>query len=212
MIDLYTWTTPNGRKVSILLEELGIPYKVHSIDISNKEQFAPDFLKISPNNRIPAIVDHDTGVTMMESGSIMLYLSEKYKKFIPHGDYKWEAIEWLMWQMGGIGPMLGQVHHFVKYNPGKSEYSEERYTTEALRLYSVLDRKLEGREFVAGAGAGEYSITDMAIWPWIARFDWQKIDLKQFKNVKDWYVRIAERPAVQRGYQIPKFVTEIPLP
>lgn len=212
MIDLYTWTTPNGRKVSILLEELGVPYTVHSIDISNKEQFAPDFLQISPNNRIPAIVDNETGITMMESGSIMLYLSEKYKKFIPNGEHRWEAIEWLMWQMGGIGPMLGQVHHFVKYNPGKSEYSEQRYTAEALRLYSVLDCKLDGREFIAGAGRGEYSITDMAVWPWVSRFDWQKIDLNQFKNVRDWYVRIAGRPAVQKGYQVPKFVNEIPLP
>ncbi|MDA8584842.1 glutathione S-transferase N-terminal domain-containing protein [Rhodobacteraceae bacterium] len=212
MIDLYTWTTPNGRKVSIMLEELGVEYNVHSIDISKDEQFAPDFLKIAPNNRIPAIVDHDTGVQMMETGAIMLYLSEKYGKFMPAGDERWAAIEWLMWQMGGIGPMLGQVHHFVKYNPGKSEYAEERYSKEAKRLYGVLDRRLEGRDFMVGAGRGEYSITDMATWPWTSRFDWQKIDLNEFPNVKDWYVRIAERPAVQRGYQIPKYVTDIPMP
>ena len=213
MIDLYTWTTPNGRKVSILLEELGVDYTVHPIDISKDEQYAPDFLKIAPNNRIPAIVDHDTGISMMESGAIMLYLAEKYGKFLPEGDeHRWAAIEWLMWQMGGVGPMFGQVHHFVKYNPGKSEYSEERYSKEARRLYGVLDRRLEGRDFVAGAGRGEYSITDMAIWPWVSRYDWQQVDLNDFPNVRDWYVRIAERPAVQRGYQVPKYVNDVPIP
>lgn len=211
MIDLYSWTTPNGRKVSILLEELGIEYKTHPIDISKDEQFDPDFLKIAPNNRIPAIVDHDTGIQMMETGAIMLYLAEKHDRFLPKDD-RWATIEWLMWQMGGVGPMLGQVHHFVKYNPGKSEYSEERYSKEAKRLYGVLDRRLEGREFIAGSGKGEYSIADMACWPWISRFDWQQIDLSEFPNVKNWYVRIAERPAVQRGYQVPKYVTDIPMP
>ena len=211
MIDLYTWTTPNGRKVSILLEELGIEYTVHPIDISKDEQFDPDFLKIAPNNRIPAIVDHETGVQMMETGAIMLYLAEKYDRFLPKDD-RWATIEWLMWQMGGIGPMLGQVHHFVKYNPGKSAYAEERYSKEAKRLYGVLDRRLEGRDYVVGGGRGEYSITDMAIWPWTSRFDWQQIDLNEFPNVRDWYVRIAERPAVQKGYQIPKYVTDIPMP
>jgi len=211
VIDLYTWTTPNGRKVSIMLEELGVDYNVHAIDISKDEQFAPDFLKIAPNNRIPAIVDHDTGVQMMETGAIMLYLAEKYDRFLPKDD-RWAAIEWLMWQMGGIGPMLGQVHHFVKYNPGKSEYAEERYSKEARRLYGVLDRRLEGRDFIAGTGRGEYSITDMATWPWTSRFDWQQIDLGEFPNVKDWYLRIAERPAVQSGYNVPKYVTDIPMP
>ncbi|MEL6522757.1 MAG: glutathione S-transferase N-terminal domain-containing protein [Pseudomonadota bacterium] len=212
MIDLYTWTTPNGRKVSILLEELGVDYTVHAIDISKDEQFDPDFLKIAPNNRIPAIVDNETGIQMMETGAIMLYLAEKYEKFMPTGDERWRAIEWLMWQMGGVGPMLGQVHHFVKYNPGKSTYAEERYSKEGKRLYGVLDRRLEGRDFIAGDGRGEYSITDMATWPWISRFDWQQNDLNDYPNVRDWYVRIAERPAVQRGYQIPKYVTDIPMP
>ena len=212
MIDLYTWTTPNGRKVSILLEELGVPYTAHAIDISKGDQFDPAFLKIAPNNRIPAIVDHETGVQMMETGAIMLYLAEKHGRFLPEGAAKWPAIEWLMWQMGGIGPMLGQVHHFVKYNRGKSEYAEARYSKEAQRLYGVLDRRLEGRDWVAGDGRGEYSITDMSIWPWVSRFEWQEIDLSDFPNVRDWYVRIAERPAVQRGYHIPKHVNEIPLP
>ena len=212
MIDLYTWTTPNGRKVSIMLEELGVPYNAHAIDISKDEQFAPEFLKIAPNNRIPAIVDHETGVSMMETGAIMLYLAEKYGRFLPEGAEKWPAIEWLMWQMGGVGPMFGQVHHFVKYNRGKSSYAEERYSNEAKRLYGVLNRRLESRDFMAGAGRGEYTITDMATWPWVSRFEWQEINLNDYPNVKDWYERIAERPAVQRGYQVPKYTTEVPMP
>ena len=212
MIDLYTWTTPNGRKVSIMLEELGIDYTVHAIDISKGEQFAPEFLAVAPNNRIPAIVDHDTGVQMMESGAIMLYLAEKFDRFLPKGDERWPAIEWLMWQMGGVGPMFGQVHHFVKFNAGKSAYAEERYLKEARRLYGVLDKRLEGRDYIAGPGRGEYSITDMATWPWVSRFDWQKIDLDEFPSVRDWYVRVARRPAVQRGYQIPKHAGDVPLP
>ncbi len=212
MIDLYTWTTPNGRKVSILLEELGADYTVHAIDISKGEQFAPEFLRVAPNNRIPAIVDHDTGVQMIESGAIMLYLAERHDRFLPQGEGRWPAIEWLMWQMGGVGPMFGQVHHFVRYNSGKSAYAEERYLNEARRLYGVLDKRLDGRDYIAGEGRGEYSITDMATWPWVSRYDWQEIDLHEFPNVRDWYVRIAERPAVQRGYQIPKYVHDVPFP
>ena len=212
MIDLYTWTTPNGRKVSILLEELGVPYTVHSVDIGAKEQFAPDFLRIAPNNRIPAIVDRETGLSLMESGAIMLYLADKYGRFGGEGREHWRVVEWLMWQMAGIGPMLGQAHHFLKYNPGVAPYAETRYGREAERLYGVLDRRLEGRDFVAGDGRGDYSIADMAIWPWLSRFEWQKIDLAAFPAVRDWYVRIAERPAVQRGYHVPKQVGEIPMP
>lgn len=209
MIDLYTWTTPNGRKVSILLEELGLPYEAHPIDISKDEQFQPSFLAIAPNNRIPAIVDRDTGIHLMESGAIMLYLAEKSGKLLPRSEEgRFRAIEWLMWQMGGIGPMLGQVHHFVHFNPGAAPYAEERYLKEANRLYGVLDRRLSEREYVAD----EYSIADVAIWPWIARFEWQKIDLGRYPNVRRWYVAIAERPAVQRGYHIPKKVHEIPMP
>lgn len=212
MIDLYTWTTPNGRKVSILLEELGIPYETHAIDIGTGAQHEPEFLKISPNNRIPAIVDRDTGMTLMESGAIMLYLGQKHGRFVCEGDEYWRMMEWLMWQMGGLGPMLGQVHHFVKYNKGTSEYAEERYSKEGQRLYRVLNTRLEGRDFIAGEGRGEYSIADMACWPWISRFEWQEIDLNAYPNVRDWYVRIAERPAVQKGYQVPKFVSDIPMP
>ena len=212
MIDLYTWTTPNGRKVSILLEELGVPYTAHSIDISKDEQFAPDFLKIAPNNRIPAIVDHETGMQMMETGAIMMYLADKHKKFQCEGDEYWRMVEWLMWQMGGLGPMLGQAHHFVKYNKGKSEYAEQRYATEAQRLYKVLNARLEGRDYIAGQNRGTYSIADMACWPWVSRFEWHEVDMNAFPNIKDWYLRIAARPAVQAGYSVPKFTTDIPMP
>jgi len=212
MIDLYTWTTPNGRKVSILLEELGVEYRAHAIDISKGDQFDPGFLKIAPNNKIPAIEDHQTGMRLMETGAIMLYLAEKHGRFMCSGDQRWRMIEWLMWQMGGLGPMLGQVHHFVKYNPGISEYAEKRYSTEGHRLYKVLNNRLEGRDYVAGEGRGAYSIADMACWPWVSRFEWQQVDLNDYANVRDWYVRIAERPAVQRGYQVPKFVTDVPMP
>ena len=212
MIDLYTWTTPNGRKVSILLEELGIPYEAHPIDISNGEQFAPDFLKIAPNNRIPAITDRETGISLMESGAIMLYLAQKHGRFLVEGNSHWSMMEWLMWQMGGLGPMLGQVHHFVKYNKGTSAYAEERYAKEGRRLYGVMDRRLDGRDFLSGEGRGSYTIADMACWPWVSRFEWQEIDLAEFPNVRDWYVRIAERDAVQRGYHVPKFMNDVPMP
>ena len=209
MIDLYTWTTPNGRKASIALEEMGLPYKAHAIDISKDEQFAPAFLKISPNNRIPAIVDNDNGLSLFESGAILIYLADKTGKLLPKdGEKRHRVIEWLMWQMGGVGPMLGQVHHFVKYNKGKAPYAEERYSKEAQRLYGVLDRRLEGREFLAD----EYSIADIATWPWISRFEWQEVDLDKFPNVKRWYTTIAGRPAVQRGYKQPKDVGDIPMP
>jgi GST-like protein len=209
VIDLYTWTTPNGRKISIALEELGLPYKAHAIDISKGEQFESHFLSIAPNNRIPAIVDHDTGMRLMESGAILLYLADKTGKLLPKdGEPRYRAIEWLMWQMGGAGPMLGQVHHFVKYNKGKAPYAEERYLKEAHRLYAVLDRRLAHREFVADS----YSVADIAIWPWVSRFEWQTIDLNQYPHVKRWYLDIAKRPAVQRGYKVPKDVGEIPLP
>jgi GST-like protein len=209
MIDLYTWSTPNGRKVSILLEELALPYEAHAINISKDEQFAPDFLKISPNNRIPAIVDSDNGLSLFESGAIMMYLAEKTGQFWPQkGDAKWRTMEWLMWQMGGPGPMLGQVHHFVHFNQGKAPYAEERYLKEAKRLYGVLDRRLAEVDYVAG----DYSIADMAIWPWISRFEWQTIDMNEFEYVKRWYTAIAARPAVQKGYNIPVEQPAIPMP
>jgi GST-like protein len=208
MIDLYTWTTPNGRKVSILLEELGVPYTAHPIDISKDEQFRPDFLKIAPNNRIPAIHDRNTGIAMMESGAIMLYLAERHGRFLGHGDDRLKAIEWLMWQMGGLGPMAGQAHHFLRFNKGKAPYAEERYAKETRRLYKVLNERLTGRDFITG----QYTIADMACWPWISRFEWQEIDLNEFPALRSWYLRIAERPATRRGYDVPKPTTDIPMP
>jgi GSH-dependent disulfide-bond oxidoreductase len=209
VIDLYTWTTPNGRKVSIALEEFGLPYKAHPIDISKDEQFGPDFLKISPNNRIPAIIDRDNNMSLFASGAILIYLGDKTGRLLPRdGESRYRVIEWLMWQMGGIGPMIGQAHHFLRQNPGKAPYAEERYHKEALRLYGVLDRRLEGRNYMAG----DYSIADIATWPWISRFEWHKVDLNQFPNVKRWYVSIAKRPAVQKGYQVPKDTGPVPMP
>ena len=209
MIDLYTWTTPNGRKASIALEELGLPYTVHAIDISKDEQFAPAFLKIAPNNRIPAIVDRDNNMSLMESGAILIYLADKTGKLLPKsGEGRYRTIEWLMWQMGGVGPMLGQVHHFVKYNKGKAPYAEERYHSEAKRLYGVLDRRLGEVEYVAG----DYSIADIATFPWISRFAWQNIDMHAFPNVLRWYRAIAAREPVQRGAKVPDADYEIPMP
>ena len=212
MIDLYTWHTPNGRKVSIMLEEIGIPYNVFSINIAKDEQFQPHFLKISPNNRIPAIIDKDNNdYSLFESGAILMYLAEKSGKLLNFSDKEeyYKTIEWLMWQMGGVGPMFGQVHHFVKYNKGKSEYSEQRYSKEAKRLYGVMDKKLEQNQYIAGKS---YSIADISIWPWTARFDWQEIDLNEFPNVTRWYKEMADRPAVQKGWLVPQNDQVIPIP
>ena len=211
MIDLYTWHTPNGRKVSIMLEEIEMPYEVHSINIAKDEQFQPHFLKVSPNNRIPAIVDRDNNYSLFESGAILLYLAEKSGKLIntDNRDDYYRTLEWLMWQMGGVGPMFGQVHHFVKYNKGKSEYSETRYSKEARRLYGVMDKKLSKSQYIAG---NDYSIADISIWPWTARFDWQEIDLNEFSNVTRWYKEISSRPAVQKGWLVPENDQVIPQP
>ena len=209
MIDFYSWTTPNGRKVSIALEELGLEYTTHSINILEDEQFAPEFLAISPNNKIPAIHDHDTGISLMESGAILIYLADKTGSLLaPAGEARIRQMEWLMWQMGGLGPMAGQAHHFVHFNPDASEYARDRYRTEVHRLYGVLDKQLAKGEWVAG----DYSIADIAIWPWVSRFEWQAIDLADFPNVSRWYVTMAQRPAVQRGYDSPKPTTAIPMP
>src|SRR4026207_393321 len=175
---------------------MSLPYTVHAVDISKDEQFKPEFLKISPNNRIPAIVDRENGISLMESGAILVYLADKTGKLLPKsGEGHYRVLEWLMWQMGGPGPMFGQVHHFVKYNRGKAPDAEQRYLKEANRLYGVLDRRLKDREFVAD----EYSIADIAIWPWVSRFEWQTVDLKQYPNVKRWYETIAARPAGATG-------------
>ncbi len=210
MIDFYTWSTPNGRKVSILLEELGLPYNTHAINISKDEQFTPEFLAVSPNNKIPAIRDNETGIALFESGAIMIYLAEKTGRFLPaSGEARARVLEWLMWQMGGVGPIYGQVHHFVKFNAGKAPYAEERFSKEANRLYGVLDKRLSDNEFVAGA---DYSIADMAIWPWTSRFEWQQIDLGQYPNVSRWYKTLAARDAVQKGYHVPVEQPGIPMP
>lgn len=207
MIDLYTWTTPNGRKVSILLEELGVEYEVHPINIGQGDQKTEEFLKIGPNNKIPVIVDRDNGLSLMESGAIMWYLAEKYGKFLPQDPTrKIKVMEWLMWQMGGLGPMAGQGHHYLHFNPGKSEYAEERFSAEIQRLYKVLDTQLAGQDHIVG----EYSIADMACWPWVSRYEWHKIDLADFPNVRAWYQRILAREAVQRGYHVPRVMGEIP--
>ncbi|MBV1699820.1 MAG: glutathione S-transferase N-terminal domain-containing protein [Hyphomicrobiales bacterium] len=209
MIDLYTWTTPNGRKVSIALEELGLPYTAHPVDIGKGDQFKPEFLNIAPNNRIPAIIDRDNNMSLMESGAILIYLADKTGRLLPKtGAARYRALEWLMWQMGGPGPMFGQLHHFVKYNKGKSAYAEERYLKEAHRLYGVLDKRLADRQYVAD----DYSIADIAIWPWVAQYEWQTIDLNRYPNVKRWYLAMARRPAVQKGYRVPKDIGDIPLP
>ena len=191
MIELYTWTTPNGRKASIMLEELACPTMCMRSTSARTNSSNRNSSRSVPNNRIPAIVDTDTGISLMESGALMIYLADKTGKLLPkEGAARYKVIEWLMWQMGGIGPMLGQVHHFLKYNKGKAPYAEERYFKEAHRLYGVLDKQLEGREFVADT----YSIADISIWPWISRFEWQEIDMNKYPNVKRWYVAIANRP------------------
>ena len=210
MIDFYTWSTPNGRKVSIMLEECKLDYNLIPINIIKDEQFEEKFLNISPNNKIPAIYDHETNISMMESGSILLYLSEKTGVFFPKNDTdRWKRDEWLMFQMASLGPMLGQVHHFIKFNAGKSVYAEERYYNEAMRIYGVLDKRLGESEFVAGK---DYGIVDISIWPWISRYEWQNIDLNKFSNILRWYKEIASREAVIKGYDVPNTGAEIPIP
>ena len=208
MIDFYTWGTPNGRKVSILLEELKLDYQVVPINISNKEQFTEEFLTLSPNNKIPAIYDHDTGISLMESGAIMIYLAEKANQLLSKDLRKRiKVIEWLMWQKAGFGPMLGQAHHFLHYNKGKAPYAEERYRSEANRLYSILNKQLSKSPFVVE----DYSIADIAIWPWVSRHEWQEINLSEFPNVRSWYKRILAREPVQKGYHIPTQLSDIPI-
>ncbi len=211
MIDLYYWTTPNGHKVTIFLEETGLPYTIKPVNISKGEQFAPEFLAISPNNRIPAIVDHDppdggTPLPLFESGAILLYLAGKTGKFYPSDlRGRCETAQWLFWQMGGLGPMAGQAHHFRLYAPQTIPYAIDRYTRECGRLYRVLDRRLADRAFVAG----EYSIADMACYPWI-RPERQGQDLADFPNLARWHAAIKSRPAVERAYAIVQRVNAAP--
>jgi tRNA nucleotidyltransferase (CCA-adding enzyme) len=204
MLDLYTWTTPNGRKVSIMLEETGLPYRSHAINIGKDDQFTPDFVAISPNSKIPALVDQEgpdgKPYAMMESGAILIYLAGKTGKLLPKSDrLKYDALQWLMFQMGGVGPMFGQVHHFLRAAKEPVPYAIERYSKEKDRLYGVLDRRLAAHEYLAD----EYSIADVATYPWVARYEWHKTDLADFPNVKRWFDVISARPAVQRGMKVP---------
>ncbi|HEX5339803.1 MAG TPA: glutathione S-transferase N-terminal domain-containing protein [Gammaproteobacteria bacterium] len=202
-VELYFWPTPNGRKITILLEEAGMPYRIHPVDINNGDQFKPEFLHISPNNKMPAMVDPDGPdggpFAIFESGAILMYLAEKAGKFLPaETRRRYQVIEWLMFQMASIGPMLGQAHHFRDYAPEKIPYAIDRYTKEASRLYGVLERQLAAREYIAG----EYSIADMAVYPWVVSHERQGQNLDDFPHLKRWYEGIGARPAVQRGMAV----------
>jgi GST-like protein len=205
MIDLYTWSTPNGRKVSIMLEECGLPYRVHPINIGKGEQHTPEFLAINPNNRIPAIVDADgpdgKPLTLFESGAILIYLAEKTGKLIPKDVcVRLICLQWLMFQMGGVGPMFGQAHHFIRNQKEQVPYGIKRYTDETRRLYGVLNKRLGEAPYLAGDA---YTIADIATYPWVARFEWHKVDLADFPQVKRWFDTIGKRPAVPKGMSVP---------
>ncbi len=200
MIDLYTFTTPNGRKASIMLEEVGLSYSVHVIDIRKDDQFTPDFLAINPNSKIPAIVDQEAGITVFESGAILIYLAEKVGQLLPSDTKaRFNVLQWLMFQMGSVGPMFGQLNHFRQYAPEQIPYAIARYEKETLRLYSVLDRQLSDQEFVCG----DYSIADIAIFPWAAIYEFQGLTLDAHPHLKRWVETVQARPAVQRGMQVP---------
>ncbi|WP_420992664.1 glutathione binding-like protein [Cupriavidus sp. 30B13] len=204
MIDVYSWPTPNGHKIHIMLEECGLEYKVHATNIGAGDQFAPEFLKISPNNKIPAIVDSDgpdgQPISLFESGAILLYLAGKTGKFLPEDVRgKYEALQWLMFQMGGVGPMLGQAHHFRMYAPEKLEYAINRYTNEARRLYGVIDKRLSAHPWLAG---DMYTVADIATFPWLRSWQNQGVELDDYPHLKRWFNEIAERPAVKRGVEV----------
>ena len=204
MIDLYTWTTPNGRKVSIMLEELALPYRVHPVNIGKDDQFKPDYLKINPNGKIPSIVDPEgpdgKPIAIMESGAILIYLARKTGKLFPlPGRGMYEVLQWLMFQMGGVGPMFGQTHHFLRAAKEQVPYAIERYGKETRRLYGVLNSRLMDHAYLAD----DYSIADIATYPWIARHEWHKVDLNDFPHVKRWFDAISARPAVQKGMNVP---------
>lgn len=205
MIDLYTWKTPNGRKISIMLEECGLAYEVRAVDIGSGEQSAPEFVALNPNRKIPVIVDHEgpdgRPMVVIESGAILVYLAEKSGRFMPRDPRsRSEVLQWLMFQMGSVGPMLGQVHHFLRAAPERVQYAVDRYGAEARRIYGVLESRLDGRSWLAG---DDYSIADIATFPWIARHDWQRIELADYPQVKRWFEALCARPAVQRGMEVP---------
>ena len=207
MIDLYTWSTPNGRKISILLEEMNVPYKVININIKNNEQFSKKFSLISPSNKIPAIVDNENGKSIFESGAIMLYLALKYNKFISENDY-WEIMKWFFFQISQVGPFLGQAHQYLYYNPGKSKYAEERSKNYVKIVYETLDNRLSKSIYLGN----EYSIADIATWPWIARYEMHKVDIKKYNNVLRWYKLISKKPKVIKGYNVSGIHQDIPQP
>ena len=206
MINLYTWPTPNGRKISILLEELQIPYKVIPINIEKDEQFSKEFSLISPNNKIPVITDLETKTNIFESGAIMLYLANKYRKYLSDKSY-WPIMEWFMFQLTQVGPYLGQAHQFLYYHSGKSKFAEDRYINYVKRVYRTLDSRLENNEYLGI----EYSIADIATWPWVARFERHRVDLKNYPNVLRWYILISKRSAVIKGYNVVGKFEKIPL-
>lgn len=200
MIDLYTFTTPNGRKVSIMLEEAGLPYTTHVIDITKGDQFTPDFVAINPNSKIPAIIDRDTGLTIFESGAILIYLAEKTGQFLPTDTaQRFEVLQWLMFQMGSVGPMFGQLNHFKRFAPETIPYAIARYENETLRLYGVLDQQLRDRDYICG----DYSIADMATFPWVATHRFQGLTLDNHPHLQRWHDQIQARPAVERGMNVP---------
>ena len=205
MIDLYSSATPNGRKISIMLEELGVQYNAIHIDLEKKEQFSDFFSKISPSNKIPVIVDNDKGNTVFESGAILLYLAEKYDKFL-NKNYYWEIVQWLFFQMSYVGPMLGQAHQYLFYNAGKSKFAEEKSKGYTKHVYQILDERLSSREYIVD----EYSIAEISIWPWIARFERHQINLDEYPNVLRWYLEISNRAAVIKGYNVVGDYYEIP--
>lgn len=201
MIDLYTFPTPNGRKVSILLEELEISYNVHKVDITKGEQFSPDFVEINPNSKIPAIIDNESEITIFESGAILMYLAEKTGKLLPQEPKsRYQVMEWLMFQMASVGPMFGQFNHFNRFAPEKVPYAIARYEQETLRLYGVLDRQLADRLYIAGE---DYSIADIALYPWVASYEFMGLSLEKHPHLKRWVELLQERPAVQRGMAVP---------
>ena len=207
MIDLYSSPTPNGRKISIMLEELGVEYNPIFINLEQKEQFSEDFSKISPSNKIPVIVDKNNNQTIFESGAILLYLAKKYNKFLDDDNY-WEIVQWVFFQMAYVGPMLGQAHQYLFYNPGKSKFAEEKTKGYAKHIYEILNKKLSEQEYFSN----KYSIADIAIWPWIARFERHQVDLNNYPNVRRWYLQISKRPAVVKGYNVVGDFFDIPKP
>ncbi len=207
MIDLYSSSTPNGRKISIMLEELGEKYNPILISLDKKEQFSPEFSKISPTNKIPVIVDKESGQIIFESGAILLYLAKKYNKFLNEKDY-WNVVQWLFFQMGYVGPMLGQAHQYLFYHKGKSKFAEEKSKGYTNNVYEILNTQLSKYNYLCN----EYSIADIAVWPWIARFNRHQINLKKYPNILRWYLNISKRPAVIKGYNIIGDFDEIPVP